>query len=39
MERVQALRAHVPINVKDVQESIRFYRKLFGIEPVKVRQR
>ena len=33
-----ALKAHVAINVKDVQQSIQFYRKLFGIEPSKVRQ-
>ena len=38
LETVKALKAHLAINVKDVQESIAFYRKLFGIEPVKVRQ-
>ncbi len=34
---VQALKAHLAINVSDVQQSIDFYRKLFGIEPSKVR--
>jgi catechol 2,3-dioxygenase-like lactoylglutathione lyase family enzyme len=36
-EPVQALKAHVSIHVKDVAASIAFYRKLFGIEPCKVR--
>ena len=36
-DRVEALKAHLAINVKNVQESIGFYRKLFGIEPSKVR--
>ncbi|HXN24248.1 MAG TPA: ArsI/CadI family heavy metal resistance metalloenzyme [Candidatus Dormibacteraeota bacterium] len=35
---VLALKAHVAINVKDVQQSIEFYRKMFGIEPLKVRR-
>ena len=30
---VRALKAHLAINVKDVEESIGFYKKLFGIEP------
>ena len=30
-------KAHVAIHVKNVQSSIEFYRKLFGIEPSKVR--
>ena len=34
---VQALKAHLAINVRDVERSINFYRKLFGIEPSKVR--
>lgn len=34
---VQALKAHLAINVKDVERSIEFYRKMFGIEPSKVR--
>ena len=36
-ETVQAIKAHVAVNVKDVNASIEFYRKLFGIEPSKVR--
>jgi catechol 2,3-dioxygenase-like lactoylglutathione lyase family enzyme len=36
-EQVQALKAHLAINVRNVEESIQFYRKLFGIEPSKVR--
>jgi catechol 2,3-dioxygenase-like lactoylglutathione lyase family enzyme len=34
---VTALKAHLAINVKNVPQSIEFYRKLFGIEPSKVR--
>src|SRR3954454_14062956 len=34
---VQALKAHFAINVKSVEESLDFYRKMFGIEPSKVR--
>jgi catechol 2,3-dioxygenase-like lactoylglutathione lyase family enzyme len=37
MHTVKALKAHLAINVKDVNKSIAFYRKLFGIEPSKVR--
>jgi catechol 2,3-dioxygenase-like lactoylglutathione lyase family enzyme len=32
-----ALKAHLALNVRDVPQSIAFYRKLFGIEPSKVR--
>jgi catechol 2,3-dioxygenase-like lactoylglutathione lyase family enzyme len=35
---VSALKVHVSLNVKDVAKSIEFYKKLFGIEPLKVRQ-
>jgi len=34
---VQALKAHLALNVKDVDASLGFYRKLLGIEPSKVR--
>lgn len=34
---VKACKAHVAINVKDISASIEFYRRLFGIEPCKVR--
>lgn len=34
---ISALKAHLAINVRNVEQSIEFYRKLFGIEPSKVR--
>src|SRR5215217_3393497 len=34
---VQALKAHLALNVKDVTTSLEFYRKLLGIEPSKLR--
>jgi catechol 2,3-dioxygenase-like lactoylglutathione lyase family enzyme len=34
---VKALKPHVSINVRNVTESIEFYRKMLGIEPSKVR--
>ncbi|HKP37141.1 MAG TPA: ArsI/CadI family heavy metal resistance metalloenzyme [Pyrinomonadaceae bacterium] len=34
---ISALKAHLALNVRDVNQSIEFYRKLFGIEPSKVR--
>lgn len=34
---VSALKAHLALNVSNVSQSIEFYRKLFGIEPSKVR--
>lgn len=37
MSSVKARKAHVAIHVKNVAESIDFYRKVFGIEPCKVR--
>ena len=37
MTEVQALKAHLALNVHDVERSIGFYQKLFGIEPSKVR--
>ena len=33
----QALKAHLAINVRDVERSIGFYEKMFGIAPSKVR--
>ena len=35
---VNTLKAHVSLNVKNVENSIEFYQKLFGIEPAKARQ-
>lgn len=34
---VNALKAHLALNVSDVNKSIEFYRRLFGLEPSKVR--
>ncbi len=34
---VQALKAHLALNVKSVERSIDFYRRMLGIEPSKVR--
>lgn len=34
---VQVLKAHVSINVRNVEKSIAFYRQMLGIEPSKVR--
>src|SRR5688572_11357035 len=35
--QINTLKAHLAINVRDVTESIEFYKKMFGIEPSKVR--
>lgn len=37
MKPVTALKAHLAIKVRDVSASLEFYRKMFGIEPLKVR--
>src|SRR5262249_26958428 len=34
---VKILKPHISINVRNVAESIAFYKRLFGIEPAKVR--
>lgn len=34
---VKALKAHLSLNVRNVEQSIEFYRKMLGIEPAKVR--
>src|SRR2546428_13833130 len=36
-DAVNALKAHLSLNVRSVEQSIEFYRKLFGIEPSKIR--
>src|SRR5262245_15700256 len=33
----KCLKAHIALNVRDVEQSTDFYKKMFGIEPVKVR--
>jgi catechol 2,3-dioxygenase-like lactoylglutathione lyase family enzyme len=35
---VGVLKAHVALNVKDVERSIEFYRRMLGLEPCKVRR-
>src|SRR5215471_7925791 len=37
MKDPQFLKPHVSINVRNIDESVAFYKKLFGIEPAKVR--
>lgn len=37
-QTVQALKVHIAINVRNVSESVDFYRKMFGTGPSKVRQ-
>ena len=37
-ESVKTLKAHIAIRVKEVAASTDFYRRLFGIEPCKVRK-
>ena len=34
---VNARKAHLSLNVRDVEQSIQFYRRMLGIEPSKVR--
>jgi catechol 2,3-dioxygenase-like lactoylglutathione lyase family enzyme len=36
--QVKALKAHLALNVRNVEQSITFYRKMLGIEPSKVRR-
>ena len=35
---VRALKAHLAINVRNLEKSATFYRNMFGIEPSKVRK-
>lgn len=37
MTAINTLKAHVALNVSDVEPSIEFYKKMFGIEPSKIR--
>src|SRR4030095_129996 len=36
-QEIKTLKAHLALNVKNIDESIAFYRKMLGIEPSKVR--
>ncbi len=36
-DSINVLKAHLAINVRDVEKSIDFYRRMLGIEPSKVR--
>ena len=38
MNTIKTLKPHISLNVNNVGESVEFYKKLFGIEPLKVRQ-
>lgn len=35
--QVQTLKAHLALNVRNVEQSLRFYKKMLGLEPSKVR--
>jgi catechol 2,3-dioxygenase-like lactoylglutathione lyase family enzyme len=37
MTTINTLKAHIALNVSDVEQSIEFYKKMLGIEPSKVR--
>jgi len=37
MTAINTLKAHLAMNVSNVETSIEFYKKMFGIEPSKVR--
>ena len=36
-KKIETLKAHVALNVKNVENSIEFYKKMLGLEPSKVR--
>ena len=37
IQTVKALKAHLALRVRNVEQSIDFYRRMFGVEPSKVR--
>ena len=36
-DRIEVRKTHIALNVRDVERSVEFYRKMFGISPSKVR--
>ena len=38
MNAIKTLKPHISLNVNNVEASVGFYKKLFGIEPAKIRQ-
>lgn len=37
LSKIKALNAHLRFKVSDVEQSIEFYKKMFGVEPVEVK--
>ena len=37
LQPIQTFKAHLALNVKNIEQSIEFYKKMLGIEPCKVR--
>jgi len=37
IKTVQTIKAHISLNVRNIEQSVEFYRKMLGIEPSKVR--
>ncbi len=37
MTAINTLKAHLALNVTDVESSVEFYKKMLGIDPCKVR--
>ena len=36
-KEVKTLKPHISINIRNLSQSIEFYRKMLGVEPAKVR--
>jgi catechol 2,3-dioxygenase-like lactoylglutathione lyase family enzyme len=37
IKTVQTIKAHISLNVRNIQQSVEFYKRMLGIEPSKVR--
>ena len=37
IKTVQTIKAHISLNVRNIEQSVEFYKKMLGIEPSKVR--